>query len=586
MFSYRHAFHAGSHADILKHLTLIHLVEYLQEKPGALMMVDTHAGAGIYSLQDGFSAISKEADGGIFRLKQYVETCQHANTPIPESIHKYLEYIDVENVDTQLTIYPGSPFILARLLRSQDRLKLFELHPKEIDILRHNIAELKQSRQIDIYAEDSVSIHTKGDFNFRADRDFNLEAGRNFNIASNKDININVNENANIISDSVKINVSGEYNLGATGSIKMASNADINSLAGGENKVSASGKVSVTGANVSIGANGKLSLGASRIIAAAGRIDLNSLPGEAPSNADTPTSPTPLNLFSNPQRDPNVSWTTDRYKGADIISIMQRIPSHEPWDQHENIDPNKYSLARTDSAITPTETAANGAVIEGAPSASTPYPAKAGPAVDRGTVRQQKFSWSTDQPFLTKVKEVAGNLGFSPLDLLACMNLESNRSFDPAIDNGLAKDSAGLGYVGLIQFGNDACSSLKVSKSQLVAMSRVQQMDYVEKYFRLNGWPNKGVSTPTIANIYLTILLPVAKFYSADQIIASASDPKTAKYYTPNSGSFDPSPKKGYFTPTMVAAAVQIHLNEVNACLSKAGVGPDLVVPEAPKTGQ
>ena len=157
MFSYRHAFHAGSHADILKHLTLIHLVEYLQEKPGALTMVDTHAGAGIYSLQDGFSAISKEADGGIFRLKQYVETCQHANTPIPESIHKYLEYIDVENVDTQLTIYPGSPFILARLLRSQDRLKLFELHPKEIDILRHNIGELKQSRQIDIYAEDSFA---------------------------------------------------------------------------------------------------------------------------------------------------------------------------------------------------------------------------------------------------------------------------------------------------------------------------------------------------------------------------------------------------------------------------------------------
>ena len=157
MFSYRHAFHAGSHADILKHLTLIHLVEYLQEKPGALMMVDTHAGAGIYSLQDGFSTVSKEADGGIFRLKQYVETCKHANTPIPESIQQYLEYIDAENLEGQLSTYPGSPFILARLLRSQDRLKLFELHPKEIDILRHNIGELKQSKQIDIYAEDSFA---------------------------------------------------------------------------------------------------------------------------------------------------------------------------------------------------------------------------------------------------------------------------------------------------------------------------------------------------------------------------------------------------------------------------------------------
>ena len=157
MFSYRHAFHAGSHADILKHLTLIHLAEYLQEKPGALTMVDTHAGAGIYSLQDGFSTVSKEADGGIFRLKQYVETCNHASTPIPESIQQYLKYIDAENSDDQLSNYPGSPFILARLLRSQDRLKLFELHPKEIDVLRHNIGELKQAKQIDVYAEDSFS---------------------------------------------------------------------------------------------------------------------------------------------------------------------------------------------------------------------------------------------------------------------------------------------------------------------------------------------------------------------------------------------------------------------------------------------
>ena len=157
MFSYRHAFHAGSHADILKHLTVIHLVEYLQEKPGALTMVDTHAGAGIYSLQDGFSTVSKEADGGIFRITQYVETCKHANTPIPESILEYLKFINAENADGQLTTYPGSPFILARLLRPQDRLKLFELHPKEIDILRHNIGELKQSKQIDIYAEDSFS---------------------------------------------------------------------------------------------------------------------------------------------------------------------------------------------------------------------------------------------------------------------------------------------------------------------------------------------------------------------------------------------------------------------------------------------
>ena len=153
MFSYRHAFHAGSHADILKHLTLIHLVNYLQEKPGALTIIDTHAGAGIYNLKDGFATVSKEAEGGIVRLLSFIKQSK----PISEVIQQYLECIQTENIDDELSTYPGSPFILARLLRPQDRLKLFELHPKEIDILRHNISQLKQAKQIDIYAEDSFS---------------------------------------------------------------------------------------------------------------------------------------------------------------------------------------------------------------------------------------------------------------------------------------------------------------------------------------------------------------------------------------------------------------------------------------------
>jgi 23S rRNA (adenine2030-N6)-methyltransferase len=153
MFSYRHAFHAGSHADILKHLTLIHLVEYLQEKPGALTIIDAHAGAGIYSLKDGFAAVSKEAEGGIFRLLKFVE---EGNTTT-ESVKKYLALVQAENIGSELSSYPGSPFILARLLRPQDRLKLFELHPKEIDILRHNVRELRQAKQIDVYAEDSFA---------------------------------------------------------------------------------------------------------------------------------------------------------------------------------------------------------------------------------------------------------------------------------------------------------------------------------------------------------------------------------------------------------------------------------------------
>lgn len=154
MFSYRHAFHAGSHADILKHLITIQLVQYLQEKPGALSIVDTHAGAGLYNLQDGFAAISQEFAGGIIRLKDYLaSTGSHVST----SINDYLACIAIENTSEDVALYPGSPFILARLLRPQDRLRLFELHPNEIDILRSNVNQLGLSKQIDVYAADGFS---------------------------------------------------------------------------------------------------------------------------------------------------------------------------------------------------------------------------------------------------------------------------------------------------------------------------------------------------------------------------------------------------------------------------------------------
>jgi 23S rRNA (adenine2030-N6)-methyltransferase len=157
MFSYRHAFHAGSHADILKHLILILLLEYLQEKPGAITIIDTHAGAGVYTLTDGFAAISKEADNGIKRLQEFMQQDLSFDPLVINDIQNYLNRIATENKLGEATIYPGSPFILARLLRPQDRLKLFELHPKEIDILRHNISQIPQAKQIDVYSENGFT---------------------------------------------------------------------------------------------------------------------------------------------------------------------------------------------------------------------------------------------------------------------------------------------------------------------------------------------------------------------------------------------------------------------------------------------
>ena len=104
MFSYRHAFHAGGHADVLKHLILIHLIKYLQEKPGPLTILDTQAGAGIYSLKDGFSKISNEADNGIFKLINFEKTCIDKNIPLPTSlvIPLYIRKITSTSGSTQI----------------------------------------------------------------------------------------------------------------------------------------------------------------------------------------------------------------------------------------------------------------------------------------------------------------------------------------------------------------------------------------------------------------------------------------------------------------------------------------------------
>ncbi len=152
MFSYRHAFHAGNHADVLKHLVLIHSVLYLQEKDGGLMLIDTHAGAGLYTLREGYATVSQEALTGIDRLSTYLRSHTGYSELAP-----YLDLIQGLNSKGQIELYPGSPFILATLLRTQDRLRLFELHPSDIELLENNIHQLHRNRQIEVRKEDGFA---------------------------------------------------------------------------------------------------------------------------------------------------------------------------------------------------------------------------------------------------------------------------------------------------------------------------------------------------------------------------------------------------------------------------------------------
>ena len=122
--NYRHAFHAGGFSDVMKHIILSRLVEYLKLKPAAFRVIDTHAGLGRYSLTSEEAKRSPEWQDGIDKLLK---------ATLPEKaaalIQPYLEVVEAENPNGTLARYPGSPLIARRLFRPQDRLSALELHP-------------------------------------------------------------------------------------------------------------------------------------------------------------------------------------------------------------------------------------------------------------------------------------------------------------------------------------------------------------------------------------------------------------------------------------------------------------------------
>ena len=130
MLSYRHAFHAGNHADVLKHFVEIQLLRRLARKDKAFWYIDTHAGAGCYSLDSGYAMQNAEFTGGIARLWE--------RDDLPAPLAEYVELVKGFNPDGPLKLYPGSPLIARQLLREQDRMRLFEMHPADYALLQKN----------------------------------------------------------------------------------------------------------------------------------------------------------------------------------------------------------------------------------------------------------------------------------------------------------------------------------------------------------------------------------------------------------------------------------------------------------------
>jgi hypothetical protein len=226
---------------------------------------------------------------------------------------------------------------------------------------------------------------------------------------------------------------------------------------------------------------------------------------------------------------------------------MQRVPTHEPWDQHENINSAKFVPPATDVVVAASEAARNGTI----PVANPPIP----PANSA-----QPAEWSQDADFIQKVQSIAIELGCNYIDLLDCMAFETGRKFDPALRNF-------IGATGLIQFLSSTARALGTTTDHLASLTRTQQMDWVLKYFKAG--PLAKISSPTVEDLYMAILWPVAVGKPNSYVLFTAGSVKTGKAYSQNSGlDID---KDGTITKAEAAAKVTAQDAYVRQQLVNAG---------------
>ncbi|AKH63637.1 MULTISPECIES: 23S rRNA (adenine(2030)-N(6))-methyltransferase RlmJ [Photorhabdus] len=140
MLSYRHSFHAGNHADVLKHTVQSLIIESLKEKEKPFLYLDTHAGAGRYQLSGERAERTGEYLEGIARVWQRED--------LPQELKVYMSAVTALNQSSNLRYYPGSPLIARHLLRQNDKLNLTELHPSDYPLLRNEFSRDNRSRVV------------------------------------------------------------------------------------------------------------------------------------------------------------------------------------------------------------------------------------------------------------------------------------------------------------------------------------------------------------------------------------------------------------------------------------------------------
>lgn len=138
MLSYRHSYHAGNHADVIKHLVQVAIIDYLLKKDKPFCYHDSHAGAGLYSLESEHALKTAEYETGIGKLWHH--------QPINPAVQSYLQVVKSLNSDNDLSFYPGSPKIAELMLRPSDSIQATELHPTDYPILASQFTRRRYSR--------------------------------------------------------------------------------------------------------------------------------------------------------------------------------------------------------------------------------------------------------------------------------------------------------------------------------------------------------------------------------------------------------------------------------------------------------
>jgi len=281
--------------------------------------------------------------------------------------------------------------------------------------------ELTSNGKIDIYAYDSVSIHSEHDFNFRADRDINFEAGRNIHVRSGKNMEVNIGGFHNFtVEENSKVSIRGNQDYTIGGTAKSTVVGDFQILTGQNFVASADGGIDLSGeSHVKIGSAESLHVGANgRIYLTGSQIDLNGPAADAPAIATQAETPPILPLFNLPNRKKKEGWENNVFFRADPIkSIMQRVPTHEPYDQHENVNPEQFSPQATDVTLsdrTKDGIAPNPASAAGG--ASEPQQPANQPEVVSGTCSPQyakDINNSAGQAGIAAIKDACKKLNFT-----------------------------------------------------------------------------------------------------------------------------------------------------------------------------